>query len=148
MSGALPLGLDRALLGSEFDSSISEPVSAEQIREFAEAAGETNPAYRGEIPIATPMFCIKFRGNRFFHPSIPHEALLRGFDAGKDMEFGAPIRAGDVIHMKNVLHEVYEKTGRSGSMVFLVSRQTMTNQNGELVARIDSRFVLRPGKRK
>jgi hypothetical protein len=29
-------------------------------------------------------------------------------------------------------------------MVFVVSRQTMTNQRGEVVARIDSRFMLRP----
>ena len=145
MSETLPLGLDPSLLGAEFDSSHSEPVPAEEIREFAESVGETNPVYFGQNAIAPPMFCLKFRGNRFFHPGIPHEALLRGFDAGKDIHFGAPIRAGDVVHTRNTLHEVYEKTGRTGTMVFMVSRQTMTNQRGELIATIDSRFMLRPG---
>jgi acyl dehydratase len=91
---------------------------------------------------------VKFRGNRFFHPAIPRAAFLRGFDAGKDIQFGAPIRAGDVIHTSNVLAEVYEKTGRTGSMIFIVTRQRMTNQQGEMVAVIDSRFVIRPREEK
>jgi hypothetical protein len=144
MSERLPWGLDPALIGSEFDSSTSAPVTADEIREYAAALGETHGAYFGAEPVAPPTFCVRFRGNRFTHPAIPPEAFLRGFDAGKDIQFGAPIRAGDVIHTSNVLHEVYEKTGRTGSMVFVVSRQTMTNQRGELVARIDSRFMLRP----
>jgi acyl dehydratase len=146
MSHTLPLGIDPALIGAEFDSSTSEPVTADEIREYAAALGDKHPAYAGEHPIAPPTFCVKFRGNRFFHPALPPKAFLRGFDAGKDIEFAAPIRAGDVIHTSNVLHEIYEKTGRSGSMIFVVTRQTMTNQQGEKVAVIDSRFVLRPEK--
>jgi hypothetical protein len=144
MSQTLPLGLDPSLIGTEFDSSTSAPVTAEEIREYAESLGETHPAYFGPHPVAPPTFCVRFRGNRFFHPVIPPQAFFRSFDAGKDIQFGAPIRAGDVIHASNILHEVYEKTGRTGSMVFIVSRQTMTNQRGEMVARIDSRFMLRP----
>ncbi len=144
MSETLPLGLDPSLIGTEFDSSTSAPVTAEEIREYAESLGETHPAYFGPNPVAPPTFCVRFRGNRFFHPSISRQAFFRGFDAGKDIQFGAPIRAGDVIHASNILHEVYEKTGRTGSMVFIVSRQTMTNQRGEMVARIDNRFMLRP----
>lgn len=148
MSDRLPLGLDPALLDVEFDASTSAPVTAEEIREFAESLGETHPQYFGAAPIAPPTFCMKFRGNRFFHPGIPPQAFLRGFDAGKDIQFGVPIRAGDVVHTTNVLHEVYEKTGRTGSMVFIVSRQTMTNQHGEKIAAIDSRFMLRPKEAK
>jgi MaoC dehydratase-like protein len=144
MSEKLPLGLDPSLLGVEFDSSTSEPVTAQEIRDYAESLGETHPDFFGETPIAPPTFCVKFRGNRFFHPNMPRDALLRGFDAGKDIQFGAPIRAGDVVHTSNVLHEIYEKTGRTGSMVFIVSRQTMTNQKGEMIALIDSRFMIRP----
>ncbi len=140
----LPLGLDPSLLGAEFDSSSSEAVTADEIREFAESLGETNPTYFGADPGAPPMFCLKFRGSRFFHPKLPPQALIRGFDAGKDITFGVPVHAGDVVHTRNVLHEVYEKTGRTGTMVFVVSRQTMTNQRGELVATVDSRFMLRP----
>jgi hypothetical protein len=143
MSERLPLGLDPALIGSEFDASTSAPVTAEEIREYAASLGETHASYFGPDPVAPPTFCVRFRGNRFSHPGIPRQAFRRGFDAGKDIQFGAPIRAGDVIHTSNVLHDVYEKTGRTGSMVFIVSRQTMTNQRGEMVAKIDNRFMLR-----
>jgi hypothetical protein len=144
VSERLPWGLDPALIGAEFDASTSAPVTADEIREYAESLGEKREGYFAADPIAPPTFCVRFRGNRFFHPDIPPEAFLRGFDAGKDIQFGAPIRPGDIIHTSNVLHEIYEKTGRTGSMVFVVSRQTMTNQRGEMVARIDSRFMLRP----
>jgi len=144
MSDTLPFGIDQSLIGSEFDSSTSEPVTAEDIHEYAASLGETYAGYFGANPIAPPTFCMKFRGNRFSHPSIPADAFRRGFDAGKDIHFGVPIHPGDVIHTSNVLHEVYEKTGRSGSMVFVVSRQRMTNQRGETVATIDNRFMLRP----
>lgn len=143
MSDTLPLGIDAALIGVEFDSSTSEPVTVEEIRGYAASLGETHPAYFAPEPIAPPTFCVKFRGKRFLHPALPRHAFVRGLDAGKDIQFGEPIRAGDVIHTSNVLHEIYEKTGRSGSMVFVVSRQTMTNQRGERVAVIDSRFMLR-----
>ena len=146
MSETLPFGIDVTIVGTEFDSNTSEPVTAEEIREYAASLGDRHPAYSAENPIAPPTFCVKFRGNRFFHPAIPSKAFLRGFDAGKDIEFGVPIRVGDVIHTSNVLHEIYEKTGRSGSMVFIVARQRMTNQRGETVAVIDSRFMIRPHK--
>jgi hypothetical protein len=136
------------LLGEEFDRSESEPITAAEIREYAETIGETNARYFGDDPIAPSTFCVRFRGQRFFHPAIPQDVFMRGFDAGKDIVFGAPIRAGDVVTMTNVLHEVYEKTGRSGTMVFIVTRQTMTNQRGENVAVVDSRFMIRPREKK
>jgi 3-methylfumaryl-CoA hydratase len=63
------------------------------------------------------------------------------FDAGKDITLGTPIRPGDVITVVSTLHEVYEKTGRTGSMVFVVVRFTMENQRGETVAIVDNRFM-------
>jgi N-terminal half of MaoC dehydratase len=147
MSETLPLGIDSSLIGAEFDSSTSEPVTAEDIREYAASVGETHADYLGPNPVAPPTFCVKFHGARFHHTAIPREAFQGSFHAGNDIQFGEPIRPGDVIHTRNSLHEVYEKTGRTGSMVFIVSRQTLTNQRGEMVAVIDSRFMLRPRER-
>jgi hypothetical protein len=39
--------------------------------------------------------------------------------------------------------ETYEKTGRTGTMMFTVIRSTLTNQNGGVVARIDYRMMSR-----
>jgi hydroxyacyl-ACP dehydratase HTD2-like protein with hotdog domain len=63
------------------------------------------------------------------------------FDAGKDIELGVPIRPGDVISIVSSLHDVYEKTGRTGTMIFVVVRFTMTNQRREMVAIVDNRFM-------
>ena len=58
-----------------------------------------------------------------------------GFDAGKDIDFHAPIRPGDSITAISSIVDLYEKTGRSGSMWFVVYRQELRNQRGELVER-------------
>lgn len=135
--------VDRSILGEEFDSSVSSPVTREEIVAFARALGETDPRYFAPEPVAPPTFCVRFRGSQFFHPKIPRSWLVTGFDAGKDIAFGVPVRVGDVITTKSVLHDLYEKTGRSGTMLFLLGRQTLMNQRGETVAVIDSRFVVR-----
>ena len=36
-----------------------------------------------------------------------------------------------------------EKTGRTGSMVFVVIRYTLSNQRGEMLAIVDNRFMHR-----
>jgi hypothetical protein len=43
-----------------------------------------------------------------------------------------------------VLKETYEKTGRTGTMIFAVVRSTLTNQKGEVVAYVDHRMMNRP----
>ena len=63
--------------------------------------------------------------------------------AGIDIELGAPIRAGDSIDVSSVLKETYEKTGRTGTMIFAVVRSTLTNQKGEVVAYVDHRMMNR-----
>ena len=67
----------------------------------------------------------------------------QGFDAGKDVEFVAPIRPGDEITLSSSVKEIYDKTGRSGTMVFVVVRSTLRNQKGEVVAHVDHRFMSR-----
>ncbi|MGH7859191.1 MAG: FAS1-like dehydratase domain-containing protein, partial [Candidatus Binatia bacterium] len=134
-----------SIIGSVYDESVSEPITRAEIQEFAAAIGERNPSYTAEDAVAPPTFCVRFRGELFFHPKIPRPLLMTGFDAGKDITFGVPVRADDVIRSTSVVHEIYEKTGRTGTMVFIVSRQKQVNQRGEMVAVIDSRFVCRPG---
>ena len=65
-------------------------------------------------------------------------------DAGKDVEIIAPIRPGDAISLSSAVKEIYDKTGRSGTMVFVVVRSTLRNQKNEIVAHIDHRFMNRP----
>jgi acyl dehydratase len=66
-----------------------------------------------------------------------------GFDGGRDLESFTPVRPGDALKMVSTIHDIYEKTGRSGSMYFIVLRNKITNQNGEKVALVDHRIVQR-----
>ena len=142
----MPLDLDPAIIGQEFDHTRYGPVTAEELIAFARALGETRPEYTepGPALVGHPTFCVRYKGNKFYPENIPKNINLRtGFDAGKDITFGQPVRPGDVIHVRSTLHEVYEKTGRTGSMYFVVIRFTMTNQRGEMVAVVDNRFMHR-----
>ncbi len=138
------LDVDPAILGQEFDRAEHEAVTAEELVSFARALGETDPRYTQAGPdlIAHPTYCVRFKGQKFFPDTLPEKLRFRmSFDAGKDIQLGTPIRPGDRIAVSSTLHEVYEKTGRTGSMVFVVVRFTMTNRRGETVAVVDNRFM-------
>ncbi len=140
----MPLDIDPSILGREFDRAEHDPVTAEELVSFARALGETTPCYiqAGSGLVAHPTYCVRFKGQKFFPDTLPESLRFRmSFDAGKDIELGAPIRPGDVITVLSTLHAVYEKTGRTGTMVFVVVRFTMTNQRQETVAVVDNRFM-------
>jgi acyl dehydratase len=140
--------LDKSLIGSEFDHTEFPPVTAEHIREYAAAALETNPrhltANDAEL-VAPPTYVVSLRGRHFMPANLQTVLNIgrRGFDAGKDIECGVPVRVGDALTATSTVHDIYEKTGRSGSMVFVVLRTKITNQRGESVAVIDQKMMLR-----
>jgi acyl dehydratase len=145
--------LDPSVIGREFDRTEFGPVTAEQIIRYARACGETDPIYTDEAAAAagphgglvgSPTFPVTVRREVFLPKEVPDSFGYDGFDAGKDIDIGAPVRPGDVLTSSTTIHETYEKTGRSGSMVFLVLRTVVTNQRGELVATMDQRMMFRP----
>jgi acyl dehydratase len=64
---------------------------------------------------------------------IPPTPLPRLLDGGTEIEFFAPIRAGDTITGRCKIVDIYQKEGRSGPLIFVVRESTYTNQNGEVV---------------
>jgi hypothetical protein len=138
--------IDPALLGAEFDVAEHPPVAAEELIAFARALGATESEYTEPGPglRSHPTFCSRFRGRRFYPDGLPGEFdWRRGFHAGQDVELGVPVRPGDVVTVRSAVHDVYEKTGRSGTMTFVVMRLTLTNQRGERVAVVLNRFMHR-----
>lgn len=143
----MPLAVDRTLLGRVYDETEFEPVSAGELIAFSRALGETAPCYVEEGPDlrAHPTFCVRYRGRKGFPDDFPAALLGRmSFDAGKDIALADPIRPGDAIRVASSVHEVYEKTGRTGTMTFVVVRFVLTNQHGRPVATIDNRMMYRP----
>ena len=135
------LTFDTSWIGKEFDRYAFE-VTQEDIAEFAASVGETNPvhcdaAYAKTTPhggiVAPATFCIVFRSNAAL-PDLKLSYGARAFDGGKECVFHTPIRPGDTITGVDRIAEVYEKTGRSGNMIFVVRESELTNQNGDKVA--------------
>jgi acyl dehydratase len=147
----MAVNYDPAIIGKVFEVTDPVRVTSDKIRAFCEVTGETNPLFTDEKAaqngpyggiVAPPAFAVTFRNGRHFFTHVPRYGR-GGFDAGKNVEFVAPIRPGDSITLSSHVKEIYEKTGRSGSMVFVVVRSTLKNQRGEEVAHIDHRFMSR-----
>jgi acyl dehydratase len=147
----MAVNYDPALIGRVFETTDPVPVTAEMINKFVEAIGEqnllhTDAAAAAKGPYggltAPPSFAVTFRNGQHFFQHVPRFGK-QGFDAGKDVEFVAPIRPGDSVTLSSHVKEIYEKTGRSGSMVFVIVRTTLKNQKDEVVAHVDHRFMNR-----
>jgi acyl dehydratase len=144
--------IDRSVLGREYDRMTYSAITAEELIAYAKTLGVTDPLYLDERAakqgpygglVAFPTFVVKLRGGQHMPMEVAREMTRGGFDAGKDIELGVPIRPGDVITATSAITELYEKTGRSGSMWFVVFRQHLVNQDGEMVANVDSRMMQR-----
>ena len=142
------LEYDASWIGKEFDR-YTYHVTQEEIVEFARSVGETNPLYTDEAYarttpygslIAPPTFSAVFR-SRAMMPDLQLNYGKRGFDGGKECHFYAPVRPGDTITGVDRIAEVYEKTGRSGNMIFIVRQSELTNQQGERVAVIRQSLI-------
>lgn len=150
--------IPRSVIGEEYDHHEYPPISLEEIVGYARSLGITDPAWLDPAAaaagphgglVAFPTYVVKLRGGRHMPDIVARAMTAGGFDAGKDIEFGVPIRPGDVITARSSIVDLYEKTGRSGSMWFVVYRQELRNQRGELVANVDSRMMQRgraPGR--
>lgn len=147
----MALEFDRSILGQVFDETSFPSVTKEEIVQYAASLGETNPLYTDEAAaakgpygglVASPTFVTKLRAQKFTPEHLPKFGKV-GFDGGRDLELYAPVRPGDQLTMLSTIHDIYEKTGRTGSMYFIVIRNEVKNQKGEKVAVIDHRIMQR-----
>jgi acyl dehydratase len=140
---------DQALIGREFEAGSPVEVTAEMIENFCYAIGEKLPSHAGPESaaygpdglIAPPAFAGLFRLAELTFEKLPHGS--RRLAAGMEVVFGVPIHAGDRITMVSRITEVYEKTGRTGAMTFMVIASTLKNQSGEVAAQLEHRFMHR-----
>lgn len=135
--------LREQFLDHEFESKTFE-VTAEAIVAFARACGEGAARYLDPNHPdfqASPTFPSSLMSNRQVPLDFPDLGAL-SMNAGKSMEFRRPVRPGRVVGRSH-LHEIYEKTGRSGRMVFIVSRMEIFDEQDQLLTVSDSRQVFR-----
>ena len=128
--------------GWTFDEARFE-IEAEALSEFSLACGETVPRYTdAQDPDfqAPPSYTARFHGRRALPKDFPVD-MATSFDGGKTVEWKAPIRPGDTVVARSHIHDIFEKTGRSGGMMFVVHRMEFTNQREELVAVVDWKMI-------
>jgi hypothetical protein len=72
---------------------------------------------------------------------IAGPGLIHGLNGGESVEYGVRMRPGDVIVARARLHSYDERSGRLGPMLFTVSEETWTNQEGGLVKTIRQTLI-------
>ena len=136
--------LRERFLGREFDE-VTFAIDGARFAEYAKVCGETAPRYTDPAHPdfqAPPTFVSTLVGGRSMPPDFPNLGGM-GMDAGKGVEWKAPVRHGANLTGRSHLHDIYAKTGRSGRMVFLVARMELRDEAGEHIANADTRTVIR-----
>jgi hypothetical protein len=139
--------LRESFLGDVYDS-IQVVADPAKLLDFALACGETDPRYTDpkDPDFQAPVnFCSQFHGARMLPENFPKFDMRIMIDAGKAVQWHAPVRPGDKLTANSRLHDTYEKTGRGGAMLFLVHRMEFRNASDQLVAVVDWRLILRGG---
>ena len=149
------------MIGKEATPRVSpDEVNKSDIRRFVQAVMDDNPIFYdeaqaaqtryGEI-VAPGPYPVTFVGKRplgtpdpmgqqetgvgqaarELHVPLPDDARL--FHGSSDLEIRRLPRLGDRITVRERLTDIYEKTGRSGRLAFVVTEKTFTNQDDEVL---------------
>jgi acyl dehydratase len=150
----MPIQINKAVLGKEYPP-YAVTVERGKIKEFARAIGDPNPLYLddrvaaasewGDL-IAPPTFAITFHDE-----SADTNALLRelGTDISRvlhgeqEFEIHRPLQPGRTYLCRAKVVDIYEKTGKSGPMAFVVRETTITDSANEVVATMRGVAVIR-----
>jgi hypothetical protein len=128
----------RARMGVEGEP-VTSTVEAGHLRRFAEAIGDPNPRWQREAP---PTFLVALAPASYHAPEA--EEYGKGWlNGGNRFELIEPVMAGDQITARSKIADVYEKTGTSGSLLFIVFETTYLNQRGATVARVRGTAIRR-----
>ncbi|MBM3219767.1 MAG: MaoC family dehydratase [Candidatus Rokubacteria bacterium] len=150
----MPIRINTDIKGKEYPP-YSVTVERGRIKDFARAIGDLSPFYLddrvgaasefGDI-IAPPTFAITFRDE---HADTNTMLKDLGVDISRilhgEQEFGLhrPILAGETLLCRPKITDVYEKSGRSGPMAFVVRETSVTDAKNELVATMRGVTVVR-----
>lgn len=112
--------------------------------EYARLCGETAERFldpENKDFQAPPTYIASLSSSRMLPKDFPRFGI--GMDAGKGIECLQPVKPGSTITGKTHLHDIYTKTGRSGRMIFVVTRIEFFDESGNHLANSDSRMVMR-----
>lgn len=143
--------LNRSFEGREYPPSPPYAVTAESIREFADAIGDPNPVYREEAAakaaghrsvIAPPTYLTKL--NFIYGPQmladpdlgLNYAMVVHG---SQEYEFDRPVTAGDELVAKPRIGKIFAK----GRNEFMITEATIESEAGEKIGVARSTIVSR-----
>ncbi len=136
--------LKEKFLNLEFDTKEFE-LDADKVVIVAKMSGETLPQFTDPNHSdfqAPPAFIASLAAGRHLPIEFPKLGGIP-MDGGKAVTCIHPVKVGEPLTGRTHLHDIYDKTGRSGRMVFLVSRMEIFDASGTHLATSDSRMVIR-----
>jgi len=146
--------INKSLIGKEYPP-YAVTVERGKIKEFARAIGDANPLYLddrvgaasewGDV-IAPPTFAITFRDETADSAAFLRELgtdISRLLHGEQEFEIFRPLQPGQTYLCRAKVVDIYEKTGRSGSMAFVVRETTIADHSNEIVATMRGVTVIR-----
>ena len=121
------------------EPSTQATVEAGHLKRFAEAIGDPNPRWLEEAP---PTFLVALAPVSL-HLAEAEEHGKGWLNGGNRFEYFEPVRVGDRITATGRVADVYQKSGSSGDLLFIVFETDYTNQRGTLVARLRGTMIRR-----
>ena len=149
----MAIQINKGVVGKEYAPFVVT-VERGKIKEFARAIGDLNPFYLddrvgqasewGDI-IAPPTFATTFRdesaSEAFFRDlGIDISRVLHG---EQEFELVRPIQPGHSYLCRSRIVDIYEKTGKSGPMAFVVRETAITDRANEIVGTMRHITVIR-----
>jgi N-terminal half of MaoC dehydratase len=114
-------------------------VEAGHLKRFVEAIGDPNPRWKSEAP---PTFLIALAPVSL-HLAEAEEYGKGWLNGGNRFEYFEPVKVGDRITATGRVADVYEKTGTSGSLLFIIFETDYVNQHGRTVAKLHGTAIRR-----
>ena len=147
----MPIQLNRGVVGKEYPP-YAITVERGKIKEFARAIGDLNPFYLddevgrasawGDI-ITPPTFPISFRDETGVLLRDLGTDVSRLLHGEQEFEIFRQLRPGETYLCRSKVLDLYEKTGKSGPMGFVIRETAVTDADNEIVAKMRSVTVVR-----
>ena len=132
-----PAGLSSDLIGRESETVLFE-VERGAIQKFADAVQDQTPeCVRGDL--APPTFPTTFR---MTIPGLTFD-LARVLHGSQEYRYERPLRAGDRVHCRVRVADVYQRKGRLGEMTFLILAMDGSDESGNPIFSGTTTAILR-----
>lgn len=159
-------------IGKEYEAHTGEPVTARDIRRYTLAIDDDNPVFHDEAAARAgkhggltaplnyfswsvgvpgsekPVKALGEDGLSSFVgvPDIPRVWDLGWVRGGEEIEFFKPVYVNDRVTVRGKIVDMKEKVGKSGTLIFVTSEFTYTNEEDELLVKHLITMIASPRK--